>query len=62
MRRITQWADIIEGNDKQYAPLARHLRSLADNFKTKAIIEFVEILIETSECNGKTVDNGGRSA
>jgi len=42
MRKIRERADYLVQLDARYAPFARHLRSLAENYRSKAIVALVE--------------------
>ena len=41
MRLIREWADHLETLGEQHRPFARHLRGLADDFQSRAIVELV---------------------
>lgn len=49
MRKIGQWTENIEIRNSKYKPLALHLRKLASEFKTRAILDLVEGLKENPD-------------
>ncbi len=57
MQRVGRWADNVERENTQYIPLARHLRKLANNFKTRAILELVERLMPPPKDHGVHQDD-----
>jgi signal transduction histidine kinase/CheY-like chemotaxis protein len=49
MREIRTWADRFERRDEKYADFSRELRELAGSFRTRAILEMVENLMEAGK-------------
>lgn len=50
MKGIRDWAAHLEERDPCYQPLANHLRDLASNFQSKAILALVEKNLPGEEC------------
>jgi hypothetical protein len=51
MREIVLWAERIASLDERYSAFAAELRSLAKNYRTKAIVQFVERHLEGGQAS-----------